>query len=163
MLVRSLPLALVLVLTLAGCGGDDERPGSPTSSDQPIAGSQSAGISISDGVFGFFPDGTGSYESIIVQADDETRVIDALRRASGRFMLVTEDGIEHQSDDAVERSGLYSPNYVADPEMRPDGVRLYVDCKGVIEPAMAETFRQILREELAAAGIDRATVRPDLG
>jgi len=118
---------------------------------------------MSDEVFGFFPDGTGSYESILVQAADETRVVDALVQAAGRFMLVTEDGIEQESYEAVERSGLYSPNYVADPEIRPDGVRLYVDCKGVIEPAMAETFRQILREELTAAGIDRATVRPDLG
>lgn len=163
MLVRSLPLALVLVLALAGCGGDDDSPASPTSTDPPSAGSQSTGIDIGDDVFGFFPDGTGSYESILVEADDETRVVDALRLAAGRFMLVTEDGTEHQSDEAVEASGLYSPNYVADPEIRPDGVRLYVDCKGVIEPAMAETFRQILREELAAAGIDRATVRPDLG
>ena len=78
-------------------------------------------------------------------------------------MLVTDDGTEHPDDASVERSGLYSPNYVADPQIKPDGVRMYVDCKGVIAPTMAVTFRQILREELLRAGITDATVRPDLG
>lgn len=36
--------------------------------------------------------------------------------------------------------------------MRPDGVRLYVDCKSAIEPPMRQTFLRILREELAVLG-----------
>ena len=43
-----------------------------------------------------------------------------------------------------------------DVDLTDAGVRGYVDCKGGIDPAMGETMRRILREELRRLG---ATVR----
>lgn len=160
--------ALVALLVVAGCAGGDDGDPAPTTTEQsgvtepPPGTSAETGIVMRDGVFGFSPDGTMSYEAIIVSSDAGSDVlVGALNRAGARFMLVTEDGTEHESDGGVERSGLFSPNYVAEPQVLSDGVRLYVDCKGVIEPAMAMTFRHILREELVEAGVADASVRPD--
>jgi hypothetical protein len=51
-------------------------------------------------------------------------------------------------------AGRYTPNYVAGLQITAEGVEMYLDCKGVIGQRMVSTLRQILREELEAAGID---------
>jgi hypothetical protein len=49
---------------------------------------------------------------------------------------------------------LYTPNYVSTPTQTPQGVRMYVACKGVIDPRMRVRFLQILDEELGTVGGD---------
>ena len=119
-------------------------------------------VRIADDVFGWGDEyDTYSNERILVRGafppDDG---IDALLRAAARFMLVDETGVEHPPGawDVVphdeDGDELYTPNYVSDPEPVPGGLRLYVDCKGVIDPRMRARFLQILREELASLGDD---------
>lgn len=99
-------------------------------------------------------------ESFVVSsAAPESAVVAAIRRANDRFMLVDELGREHADGAALDvASGahaagdLYTPNYTADPVVTDAGVRGYVDCKGGIDPAMGETMRRILREELRKLG-----------
>lgn len=172
---RAIALLVSCWLVVAGCESGDEtslpiptsgsqRTGDTAATAPPRAEAvQRDGVTVAADAFGFLPDGSGSYEAILVTGEVEARpVVQALLAAAGRFMLVTEDGREHPSDESVVASGLYSPNYVADPVVRPDGIRLYVDCKGVIAPPMAATFRQILADELAAAGVNDVVVQPDL-
>jgi hypothetical protein len=99
-------------------------------------------------------------ESFLVSsAAPESAVVAAIRRANDRFMLVDELGREHADGAALDAASeahdgedLYTPNYTADPVVTDAGVRGYVDCKGGIEPAMGETMRRILREELRKLG-----------
>ena len=96
---------------------------------------------------------------LVTSAAPESAVVAAIRRANDRFMLVDELGREHADDAALvaafgahPEGDLYTPNYTADPVVTDAGVRGYVDCKGGIEPAMGETMRRILREELKKLG-----------
>lgn len=99
-------------------------------------------------------------ESFLVSsAAPESAVVAAVRRANDRFMLVDELGREHADATALDAASeahdgddLYTPNYTADPVVTDAGVRGYVDCKGGIDPAMGETMRRILREELRKLG-----------
>ncbi len=99
-------------------------------------------------------------ESFLVSsAAPESAVVAAIRRANDRFMLVDELGREHADGAALDAAfeahdgeDLYTPNYTADPVVTDAGVRGYVDCKGGIDPAMGETMRRILREELRKLG-----------
>lgn len=99
-------------------------------------------------------------ESFLVSSvAPESAVVAAIRRANDRFMLVDELGREHADGAALDvaseahvEGDLYTPNYTADPVVTDAGVRGYVDCKGGIEPAMGETMRRILREELTKLG-----------
>jgi hypothetical protein len=150
---RAVGSALVFASLLAACSTD---PGS-----KPASSSPSRSVFVAQEAFGFWPDRTTSYESVLLSGQFDIDVaVSALRRAGARFILVTEDGTEHLTEESVFATGLYNPNYVADPKVRADGIEFYVDCKGVIEPPMAATFRRILREELEAARIVDARVTP---
>ncbi|MGH9181395.1 MAG: hypothetical protein ACRDY5_06735, partial [Acidimicrobiales bacterium] len=84
---RAIALVLVASGLLAAC-----------SSGRP------ASVDISSRAFGFSPDGSDSYESILLSGkfDNDAAVL-ALQRAATRFMLVTSDGTEHPSEESVER------------------------------------------------------------
>jgi hypothetical protein len=115
-------------------------------------------IEIDPDVFTYQEEEGFSKETFVVTgAFDESAVVRALEQAGRRFMRVDETGVEHADEESAEaalESGLYTPNYVADPEITAAGVRVYVDCKGSIEDPMAEKLREILREELEAAAVD---------
>jgi hypothetical protein len=101
---------------------------------------------------------------VVTEAADDAAVVAAvvaaLERAGDRFLRVDEEGVEHTDAtmDQAYAAGLYTPNYVSDPEVTDAGVEMYLDCKGSIEDPMAETLRKVLREELEASGV-RAHVR----
>jgi hypothetical protein len=99
-----------------------------------------------------------SNENFLVSgARDVQSVVTGLEAAGRRFLLVDQTGVEHpdrESAVAAVEAGLFTPNYVADPQVTEVGVEMYVDCKGVIAPPMADKLRQVLREELEAAGIE---------
>ncbi|WP_406831176.1 hypothetical protein ABEG17_19560 [Pedococcus sp. KACC 23699] len=121
------------------------------------------GVSIDRGVFAYDEAAGTSHEMFVVTDYSIATpvVVAAVAAAAQRFMMVDETGHEHTTEAQVEAAmahDLYTPNYTSDPEVTPDGVQLYVDCKGSIEEPMAETFRTILREELVRADV-RARVR----
>ena len=117
-------------------------------------------ITIDPEVFDYDED-EGSNEIFVVSGAFDgpgtAAVVAALKQAGVRFKRVDVTGVEHPDDEAAlaaYMAGRYTPNYVADPTVTTDGVEGYVDCKGAIEPPMAERFRQILDEELGRIGAD---------
>jgi hypothetical protein len=123
------------------------------------------GIVIDDDVYREGDFGS-SNETIVVESgaplDD---VLAALSNAANRMMSVGEDGQDHDVDGALSGTAIevYTPNYVSDVTVNDDGEPgFYIDCKGAIEPPMADRFRQILAEELSRRGVHSAHVRvPD--
>lgn len=113
-------------------------------------------IQIDPDVFTYQPELDMSNERFVVTGvHDAGSVTAALERASERFMGVDTTGVEHSTEESLfdaVNAGADSPSYVSDPEATERGIEVYVDCKGVIEDAMAATLRNILTEELAAAG-----------
>ncbi|MFD0742040.1 hypothetical protein ACFQ1L_09275 [Phytohabitans flavus] len=102
----------------------------------------------------------------VVSTDPETAKV-ALAAAGKRFMLVTADGREYSTEDelwqrvkADDSWRTYSPNNVSDPQDHPAGPRIYCDCKDGVMPLMAATMIRILVQQLRAAGIDQAQIRP---
>ncbi len=137
------------------------------SRDQGSTGPSSTGsVRIAPDAFSSREDGSAPNEVVVLSGVFDNGVaVESLRRAGARFMLVDEEGTEYATDESLYAGtlqggkSLYSPNYVADPRIVANGIELYVDCKGVIPPPMAATFRRILREELDRARIMNATVR----
>ncbi|HUQ64028.1 MAG TPA: hypothetical protein VM121_09755 [Acidimicrobiales bacterium] len=123
-------------------------------------------LDIASDAFVSAEDGWAPHEFVLLSGDFDNGVaVEALRRAGARFMLVDEEGREYPTEESLAAGTLegprelYSPNYVADPKILDNGIELYVDCKGVIPPPMAATFRRIVREELVRARITNAKVR----
>jgi hypothetical protein len=124
--------------------------------------SKGGAVRIADDVFGWADAYHSiSNESILVTGSaPPATVIEALRRAAVRFLHVDETGVEHgpevEESPPVDAQGevLYTPNYVSTPKETSTGIRLYVDCKGVIDPRMRERFLEILSEELGTVGGD---------
>lgn len=113
-------------------------------------------IVIDPDVFTYRADLDMSNERFVVTGvQDAGPVIAALERASERFMGVDTRGVEYAADESMAESlaaGADSPSYVSDPKVTELGIEVYIDCKGVIEDAMAATLRKILTEELTVAG-----------
>ena len=160
---------LVCLFLLAGCSEDTRGEPSLGRTEPRLTEptGQAGSVKIASDAFGFYADGTGSYETVRLSGTFDTELaVAALHRAGERFMLVDEEGTEYADLDSLEAAalprGLYSPNYVADPRPVDGGIDLYVDCKGVIEPPMAVTFRRILREELERSEIRGAVTNAPL-
>lgn len=165
----------LVVGLLAGCAGADDAapvpvapaPSSPAAPAAPVTtatagttGPATSAVTLDPDVFAYDELEEHSYETFVVAGADDPRtsaaVVQALRRAGNRFLATDETGVEHRSGAEVEAAavaGLYTPNYVSDPTPTAAGVEVYVDCKGVIEDAMAATFRRVLTEELAQVGV----------
>jgi hypothetical protein len=120
-------------------------------------------VEIAADVFGTDEDEFGyglANETILVSgAFEPVAGVAALQRAAERFIRVDETGFEHPTWEAMVSAGdeFYTPNYVSDPEIRPSGIEVYVDCKGEIAQPMRDRFVRILEEELA--DLERAQVR----
>ena len=59
-----------------------------------------------------------------------------------------EDGAEYPDQDAPLELDVYTANYASDPQRTDNGIEVYLDCKGAIEPPMETTLRRVLLEEL---------------
>ena len=157
-------LVALLLLAVVGVSGCQVRLLSEPRGTAPtvVQTDRGHGLTINADVFAYREDLGVSNEVFRVVSDSgEDKVVRALAAAGARFMLVDERGTEYRDEAGLEsaaQADLYTPNYVSDPEVTPDGVELYVDCKGSIEEPMAATFRTILREELESAGV-KGTVR----
>ncbi len=104
----------------------------------------------------------GTGESLTVVGADEARVVPALQAAARRWLFVTEDGedLSRLAPDTLalgEAAGeRFTPNFVFDVYRAARGPALLVDCKGVVTPAMAKTFVEVVVQELRRAGVTSA-------
>jgi hypothetical protein len=105
-----------------------------------------------------------------VASADNDRAERALAAAATRFMLVTADGRELADEDELDRlleeggdqdPNNYTPNFVSGPRPATAGPTMYCDCKDGTMPLMARTMIRILVEEVRAAGLDTAEIRPE--
>jgi hypothetical protein len=126
-------------------------PGKPRAEDVP-GPSVSVVIVIDPDLFDFDDSRGYSLETFVVTGDvDQTAVMDALARASARFLGVGQDGAEGLDPVEAAAADVFLPSYVSDPRVTERGIEVYVDGGGAIDPPMAATLRRVLREELAAS------------
>ena len=92
-------------------------------------------IEIGDEVYS--TDGHISNETIFLTGAFEADAgIEALKRAADRFMSTGADGVEYEDIDVAYERSIYTPNYTSEPQVTEFGIKLYVDCKSVIEDPM---------------------------
>ena len=90
-----------------------------------------------------------SLETFVVTGDfDRAVALDALARASERFLRVGHNGAEDLDPGEAAMAGIFVPSYVSDPRVTEQGIEIYVDGSGAIDPPMAATLRRVLQEEL---------------
>jgi hypothetical protein len=120
------------------------------------------GVEVAPEVFALTSDGHANEHVIITGSSDPRAAGFALSQASGRFMMITEDGRElsdeeaealDEEGEATGEDGPYTPNYVSGVTFASRGPWCCVDCKGYIEPAMRERMIAVLVEELEHAGV----------
>lgn len=100
-----------------------------------------------------------SHETFVVTGDfDQSVVLDALGRASARFLRVGQNGAENLDPVEAATADVFLPSYVSDPRVTQRGIEVYVDGGGAIDPPMAATLRRVLREELEAVATSAAVV-----
>jgi hypothetical protein len=120
-------------------------------------------ITIDSKVFAYNEEEDFSYETFAVTGDIDgavqKQVITGLSRAIYRLMRVGEDGVEYPDQDAALNAGVYTANYASEPERTENGIEVYLDCKGAIEPPMAVTLRHVLQDELERLDLN-LTVKP---
>lgn len=114
---------------------------------------------------GFGPgDGDPSGEcatEVLVVGTDRAGILRAMNRAVARLGRVTWSGTEHDSDEAAEAAGMAMDGscWVSPAAARAGGTHVWVDNEGNLLPAeMGATYRRIVREELAAADVQEATL-----
>jgi hypothetical protein len=96
--------------------------------------------------------------AVVGDFDPETVAAALDGPAAERFMLVDEQGVVHTNTEAMDASGaLPAASYVADAKVTPEGVLVYIDCQGAIEPAVGDAFKQVLVEVLDPV-VDEARV-----
>jgi hypothetical protein len=119
-------------------------------------------VTIDDDVFGPGTDWRSNDEefydrdaSWLVLSDDPQAAAAALHQVSNAFYSVCEDGRLLTSEQfAAETMGVepgsepYTPNYVGDVEVFPDGALVYVDTKSMLFPPMARTMMRLIIAEL---------------
>jgi hypothetical protein len=119
-------------------------------------------VEVAPEVFALTGSGCSNEHVIVTGSSDRRAAGLALSRASGRFMMVTEDGRElsdeeaealEDENEATGEDGPYTPNSVSGVTFASRGPWCCVDCKGYIEPAMRERMIAILVEELEHAGV----------
>ena len=77
----------------------------------------------------------------------------AVGKASRQFMYIDEEG-NHLTDDELDSSSAYTPNYVSDPALTPLGVSVYADTQCNLTPEMGETMLRVLVKELGRLPFD---------
>lgn len=110
-------------------------------------------IAIDPDLFDFDDSRGYSLETFVVTGDfDRTTVLVALERVSARFLRVGQDGSEDLDPEEAAAADIFVPSYVSDPRVTEQGIEIYVDAGGAIDPPMAATLRRVLHEELESVG-----------
>ena len=129
-------------------------------------------VEVAPEVFSLTDEGSAHEHVIITGSSDPRAAGVALSEASGRFMMVTEDGRELSDEEAealdeaceaTGEDGPYTPNHVSGVLFAARGPWCYVDCKGYIWPAMRERMIAIMVEELERAGVSARIEVPSHG
>lgn len=105
---------------------------------------------------------------VVVTASDHVDAArGAVERCRERWRGIDGAGRYHPPDDAAfwtaqaDNHGpeWHTAKHISDLVVDADGVAVDVDCQGLMPAAMRDAYRDVLIEELAAAGIDDAMVR----
>ncbi|GAA0908716.1 hypothetical protein GCM10009557_83300 [Virgisporangium ochraceum] len=125
------------------------------------------GVAVDPGTYALVIDHRGSavgqdFGVQVVSADDD-RATAALTAAALRFATVTADGRELGAGGNGTGGRDATPTSVSGPDPAPDGPTLSCDCGDLLVPLMARTMIGILAEEIRAAGLDGAEIRPRPG
>ena len=116
-------------------------------------------ITVDPEVFGWNTEYQSSNETFVVSGDfDRAAVLTGLERAAQRFVTIDQDGHEHPDMEAAAAAECFTPSYVSDPVLTEDGIRVYVDASGGMDPPMAHALREVLREELERVAADARVV-----
>jgi hypothetical protein len=105
---------------------------------------------------------------IVVTSPEHVEAVGAaLERCCERWWGIDGEGTYRGDDDAAfwdaqpYNQGVewHTAKYISDVVVTPEGVAVDVDCQGLMPAAMRGAYRQVLVEELEAAGIRDAIVR----
>lgn len=107
------------------------------------------------------PGSEGGSPAFRVRSADHEAAARALHAAALRFINIDEQGeeLEEWSDTAE----TYTPNYVSDVFVSPDGPWLSIDTQGVLYPQMVRVMIRILVETLQRSGVDAHVEVPPRG
>ena len=127
-----------------------------------------SGITVDPNVFALIFDDLGTTVGqdfgVRVVAADGGLLEAALDAAARRFALVTADGREIEDHETLERllddGGDLDPRDYTPNHVMATNATIYCDCKDDTMPLMARTMIRILVEELDAAGIVGAELKP---
>ena len=147
----------------------------PGMDDEPFPRSDL--VTIDDDVFGPGTDwqsNVGEFydrdASWLLLSDDPQAAAAALHRVSNAFYSVSEDGrlltpeqFEAETMGVEPGTEPYTPNYVGDVEVLPDGALIYVDTKSMLFPPMARTMMRLIIAELERTGTSARIARLDPG
>ena len=96
-----------------------------------------------------------------VRSTDHEAAARALHAAALRMISVDEEGEELEAwSDTGE---TYTPNYVSDVFLSPEGPWLSIDTQGVLYPQMVRAMIQVLVEELQRSGVEAHIEAPPAG
>lgn len=97
----------------------------------------------------------------LVRSSDVEAAATALHAASLRFISIDEEGEE--LEEWSNTGETYTPNWVSDVYLSPDGPWLSTDTKGTLFPRMVRAMIDVLAEELRRRGVDAHVEVPDRG
>ncbi|MCX2750014.1 hypothetical protein OOZ51_19695 [Arthrobacter sp. MI7-26] len=115
---------------------------------------------------GIFDGWEGPSPFFLVVSDETDKAAEALHVAIGRCMRVDGNGNGNGNElTAAEMAstGEYTANYCSPVYLTARGPMAYLDTKGELPRAMAETMLRILVEEVEARGITADLTTPPLG
>jgi hypothetical protein len=115
---------------------------------------------VDDGVFDPDEDGERG-QSVMIRCSDPAGAAQAITKATLRFMLVSDDGVEYsleELDENPDLDGELLASYVSKPTISAEGATFHIDAKGGVTEAVAAAYFRIVREALLAEGIESARV-----
>jgi hypothetical protein len=99
--------------------------------------------------------------AFLVRSTDVEAAATALHAASLRFISLDEEGEE--LEEWSDTGETYTPNWVSDIYLSPDGPWLSTDTQGVLFPRMIRAMIDVLVEELQGRGVDARIEAPAPG
>ena len=99
--------------------------------------------------------------AFLVRSTDFEAAASALHAAALRFINIDEEGEE--LEEWSDTGETYTPNYVSDIYLSPNGPWLSIDTKGVLFPTMVRAMIGVLVEELQRRGVEAHIEAPTPG
>lgn len=171
-------MGVVAAILLAGCsavkgpGSAEGGENSASASGPASADGQHQKVTVDPGIFDrqghAYEDPEAGWEGLsphfLVISAQTDKAAQALDTAARRFMYVDSEGNVVTEAELEDPQGweVYTPNYSSPVFLTKAGPAIYVDTKGELPRAMADTMLRILVEELVAQGVTAHLTTPPL-